>query len=182
MCHHKAPPSQLRAAPREQAPLCRRETAGPETFSDDYSNRQAAAAAAENAHSMRHDIQGTSASSSPKGGRDRRTASAGLDPSARSGHRGSQNCGDSTEPPERTISLPIRGNSPSSSTSAYMMRYLADHCRRGRQCRPSARLSRRRRPADDTIVIYTSDQGFFLGEHGWFDKRFMYKNRSRCLS
>ena len=27
----------------------------------------------------------------------------------------------------------------------------------------------------DTIVIYTSDQGFFLGDHGWFDKRFMYE-------
>ncbi len=29
--------------------------------------------------------------------------------------------------------------------------------------------------ADDTIVIYTSDQGVFLGEHGLFDKRFMYE-------
>lgn len=29
--------------------------------------------------------------------------------------------------------------------------------------------------ADDTIVIYSSDQGFFLGEHGWYDKRFMYE-------
>jgi arylsulfatase A-like enzyme len=28
--------------------------------------------------------------------------------------------------------------------------------------------------AKNTIVIYTSDQGFFLGEHGWFDKRFIY--------
>ncbi|MBT8213166.1 MAG: sulfatase [Acidimicrobiia bacterium] len=28
---------------------------------------------------------------------------------------------------------------------------------------------------DDTIVVYTSDQGFFLGDHGWFDKRFMYE-------
>jgi len=27
----------------------------------------------------------------------------------------------------------------------------------------------------DTIVIYTSDQGFYLGTHGWFDKRFMYE-------
>ena len=27
--------------------------------------------------------------------------------------------------------------------------------------------------AANTVVIYTSDQGFFLGEHGWFDKRFM---------
>ncbi|KAK9423020.1 putative Sulfatase N-terminal domain-containing protein [Seiridium unicorne] len=29
--------------------------------------------------------------------------------------------------------------------------------------------------AENTIVIYTSDQGFFLGEHGCFDKRFMYE-------
>lgn len=27
----------------------------------------------------------------------------------------------------------------------------------------------------NTIVVYTSDQGFYLGEHGWFDKRFMYE-------
>lgn len=32
---------------------------------------------------------------------------------------------------------------------------------------------------DNTIVIYTSDQGFFLGEHGWFDKRFMYEQSLR---
>lgn len=29
--------------------------------------------------------------------------------------------------------------------------------------------------ADDTIVIYSSDQGFYLGEHGWFDKRWMFE-------
>ena len=29
--------------------------------------------------------------------------------------------------------------------------------------------------SDNTIVIYCSDQGFFLGEHGWFDKRFIYE-------
>jgi arylsulfatase A-like enzyme len=29
--------------------------------------------------------------------------------------------------------------------------------------------------AENTIVIYTSDQGFFLGDHDWFDKRFMYE-------
>lgn len=28
---------------------------------------------------------------------------------------------------------------------------------------------------DNTLIIYTSDQGFYLGEHGWFDKRFMYE-------
>ncbi|EIJ37658.1 arylsulfatase A family protein [Galbibacter orientalis DSM 19592] len=29
--------------------------------------------------------------------------------------------------------------------------------------------------AENTIVVYTSDQGFYLGEHGWFDKRFIYE-------
>lgn len=32
---------------------------------------------------------------------------------------------------------------------------------------------------ENTIVIYTSDQGFYLGEHGWFDKRFMYEESLR---
>jgi len=31
---------------------------------------------------------------------------------------------------------------------------------------------------DDTIIVYTSDQGFFIGEHGWYDKRLMYEE---CL-
>jgi arylsulfatase A-like enzyme len=31
----------------------------------------------------------------------------------------------------------------------------------------------------DTVVVYTSDQGFFLGEHGWYDKRFMYEESLR---
>jgi len=33
--------------------------------------------------------------------------------------------------------------------------------------------------ADTTVVIYTSDQGFYLGEHGWYDKRFMYEESMR---
>jgi arylsulfatase A-like enzyme len=28
---------------------------------------------------------------------------------------------------------------------------------------------------DNTLIVYTSDQGFYMGEHGWFDKRFMYE-------
>jgi len=32
---------------------------------------------------------------------------------------------------------------------------------------------------ENTLVIYTSDNGFFLGEHGWFDKRFMYEQSLR---
>lgn len=33
--------------------------------------------------------------------------------------------------------------------------------------------------AENTIVIYMSDQGFYLGEHGWFDKRFIYEESFR---
>lgn len=33
--------------------------------------------------------------------------------------------------------------------------------------------------ADNTIVMYTADNGFFLGDHGWFDKRFMYEQSLR---
>ncbi len=33
--------------------------------------------------------------------------------------------------------------------------------------------------AKNTIVIYASDQGFYMGEHGWFDKRFMYEQSLR---
>ncbi|TYR35775.1 sulfatase [Sphingobacterium phlebotomi] len=32
---------------------------------------------------------------------------------------------------------------------------------------------------DNTMVIYLSDQGFYMGEHGWFDKRFMYEESFR---
>ena len=33
--------------------------------------------------------------------------------------------------------------------------------------------------AANTVVVYTSDQGFYLGEHGWYDKRFMYEESIR---
>lgn len=33
--------------------------------------------------------------------------------------------------------------------------------------------------AENTVVIYSSDQGFYLGDHGWFDKRFMYEESLR---
>jgi arylsulfatase A-like enzyme len=38
---------------------------------------------------------------------------------------------------------------------------------------------RERGEFDDTLLMYTSDQGFFLGDHGWFDKRFMYDESLR---
>ncbi len=32
-----------------------------------------------------------------------------------------------------------------------------------------------RKLVDNTLIVYTTDNGFFLGEHGWYDKRFMYE-------
>jgi arylsulfatase A-like enzyme len=32
---------------------------------------------------------------------------------------------------------------------------------------------------ENTVVMYSADQGFYLGEHGWFDKRFMYEESFR---
>ena len=32
---------------------------------------------------------------------------------------------------------------------------------------------------DNTVIVYASDQGFYMGEHGWFDKRFMYEESFR---
>jgi arylsulfatase A-like enzyme len=42
-----------------------------------------------------------------------------------------------------------------------------------------AGLSRRSGLARNTIVVYASDQGMFLGEHGWFDKRWIYEESLR---
>jgi len=33
--------------------------------------------------------------------------------------------------------------------------------------------------SENTLVVYTSDQGFFLGDHNWYDKRFMYEESLR---
>ena len=62
----------------------------------------------------------------------------------------------------------------------YMQDYLRLH--RSRSTTTSAgcsTTSTRTASAKNTIVIYTSDQGFFLGDHGWFDKRFMYEESLR---
>jgi len=62
-------------------------------------------------------------------------------------------------------------------------RYLADYLRTIRSVdRNTGRLLDFIDSAglrDNTIIVYTSDQGFYLGEHGWFDKRFMYEESFR---
>ena len=61
----------------------------------------------------------------------------------------------------------------------YLKRYL--RCVRGIDDNVGRILERLDRSglAKNTIVVYTSDQGFFLGEHGFYDKRFMYEEALR---
>jgi arylsulfatase A-like enzyme len=73
---------------------------------------------------------------------------------------------------------PPEGLSEAELKNWYYQRYIKDYLR----CVASVDTSVGRLldyldetgQADNTIVIYTSDQGFFLGDHGWYDKRFIY--------
>ena len=61
----------------------------------------------------------------------------------------------------------------------YMQDYLACIARLDTNVGRVLDYLEREKLAENTIVIYTSDQGFFLGDHGWFDKRFMYEESLR---
>ena len=62
-------------------------------------------------------------------------------------------------------------------------RYIADYARTVRalddQVGRVLDYLERSGQAENTVVIYASDQGFFLGDHGWFDKRWMYEESLR---
>jgi arylsulfatase A-like enzyme len=62
---------------------------------------------------------------------------------------------------------------------AYMQDYLA--CIKGidRQVGRLLDYLEKNDMLENTLIGYSSDQGFYLGEHGWFDKRFMYEESFR---
>ncbi len=61
----------------------------------------------------------------------------------------------------------------------YMRDYLATAASLDRNIGRMLHYLDKRDLAKNTLVIYVSDQGFYLGEHGWFDKRFMYEESFR---
>ncbi len=79
--------------------------------------------------------------------------------------------------------LPPDNLTPAEEKNWYYQRYMKDYLR----CVASVDASigalldelDKTGQADNTIVIYTSDQGFFLGDHGWYDKRFIYDHSLR---
>ncbi|KAH7353138.1 alkaline-phosphatase-like protein [Pyrenochaeta sp. MPI-SDFR-AT-0127] len=176
MCHHKAPHRSWECDPKHKH-LYKDPVKIPETFTDDYKNRARAAKAAK----MRiaddityHDL----GLAQPDGGRevgeklidvwyynDRKIPNPEYVTNMRL-----------IDKDDGTIyTFQTREELAEFKYQRYMQRYLRtiqsidDNTGRLLDYLDAEGL------ADNTIVIYTSDQGFFLGEHGWFDKRFMYE-------
>jgi len=61
----------------------------------------------------------------------------------------------------------------------YMQDYLATAISLDRNVGRLINYLKENNLLDNTLIVYTSDQGFYLGEHGWFDKRFMYEESMR---
>jgi arylsulfatase A-like enzyme len=61
----------------------------------------------------------------------------------------------------------------------YMKDYLATAASLDRNIGRALDYLDKNKLSQNTLVIYLSDQGFYLGEHGWFDKRFMYEESFR---
>ncbi|EJU02671.1 alkaline phosphatase-like protein [Dacryopinax primogenitus] len=178
MCHHKAPHRSWEFNPKH-GQLYTDPVRVPETFDDDYKNRAKAAAEAK-----------------MKVGTDMTYLDLGLaqpDGGNEVGERlivGSSSNWDRKvpDPEDVTTMRPLidkhtgemftfktRAELKNFKFQRYMQRYLRtiqsvdDNVGRLLDYLDKEGLT------ENTIVIYTSDQGFFLGEHGWFDKRFIYE-------
>jgi arylsulfatase A-like enzyme len=178
MCHHKAPHRNFQFHSRYKS-LYEDDIPLPKTFTDDYSNRAAAAAAAKMRvkSDMTYDDLGLV---QPEGGSE---VGELMFPLARNrkvpdlSDGGSITLIDIEDGEKFTFTDPVK--LAEFKYQRYMQRYLRtvqaidDNVGRMLDYLDEEGI------ADNTIVIYTSDQGFFLGEHGWFDKRFMYEESLR---
>lgn len=61
----------------------------------------------------------------------------------------------------------------------YMRDYLSTAASLDRNIERALAYLDKHQLAENTLVVYLSDQGFYMGEHGWFDKRFMYEESFR---
>ncbi len=80
-----------------------------------------------------------------------------------------------------SISREFKENPPQGKalTEYKFQRYMRDYCKVTKSLDENiGRLMQYLQDSnllDNTLVVYTSDQGFYMGEHGWFDKRFIYE-------
>ena len=175
MCHHKAPHRNFEPHPRDRDMFNKKDIKVPNTYNDDYKNRARAAEAAR----MRVRI-------------DTKYSDLGLVQPEGGAEVGELCFEGSTERriphPEDPRGLVLidrhTGENFTFETQEqlahfkyqrYMKRYLATIHAIDENVGRMLDWLDEEGLAENTIVIYTSDQGFFLGDHGWFDKRFMYE-------
>ena len=175
MCHHKAPHRSFSPAPRH-ARLYEGETIRvPESFGDDYRNRARAAKAA----TMRVRV-------------DMTYEDLGLAGPEGPSHYWSDETGrpDPAKVPDladpsglvlfdrntgQRFTFAAKDDLDHFKYQRYIKRYLRTVAAIDESVGRLLDWLDENGLARDTLVIYTSDQGFFLGEHGWFDKRFIYE-------
>jgi len=162
--HHKAPHRSWEPGPRELGLYADEVLAEPATLFDDYATRASGAAAQE--MSLARDLSDFDLKLGPPTPRDPRALAAWTAAYA--------------EENAALRSQPLEGDA---RTRWNYQRYLKDYlrCVAGVDASVGRVLAYLEREglADDTLVVYASDQGFFLGEHGWYDKRWMYEESLR---
>jgi len=172
MCQHKAPHRNWMPGPRQIHLYENEVIPEPETLFDDYAGR-ASPARLQEMTIARHLREVEDLKITPPGDSSRVTRR--MTPEQR-------RIWDAAYEPrnERYRRLAPRGKD---RVRYYYQRYMKDYlrCVAGVDESVGELLDYldRRGLAEDTIVVYSSDQGFYLGEHGWFDKRWMYKESFR---
>lgn len=164
MLHHKAPHREWTPDAKNRERFRDKDFAEPATFRDDYATRPAALP--ENRQTVAHDLTRRDLKLVPPSELDAQARGAWLN----------------VKPDEVEITRPdgtkatLKGDELAHwKYQRYMQDYLA--CVQGVDDGVGRILDYLDQSglAKSTVVVYTSDNGFFLGEHGLYDKRFMYE-------
>jgi arylsulfatase A-like enzyme len=176
MCHHKAPHRSWECHPKHKQMFRDEDIKVPDTFTDDYKNRAKAAAMAK----MRVESDLTYFDLGlvqPEGGIE-----VGERETERAEGRKIPMPDDVTtmrplidKETGDKFAFKTRDELSHFKYQRYMKRYLRTIASIDDNVGRLLDYLDREELTEDTMVIYTSDQGFFLGDHGWFDKRFMYE-------
>ncbi|GAA5917272.1 hypothetical protein JCM6882_009270 [Rhodosporidiobolus microsporus] len=177
MCHHKAPHRAWECDPKHKH-LYKEPVRLPDTFSDDYKNRAKAAAVAKMRVESDMSYQDLGLVQ-PEGGIEVGELeiphiwwySSRKVPMPEDVTKMRLVCKDTNE----VFTFKTRQELSEFKYQRYMQRYLRTIQSIDDNTGRMLDFLEEEGVADNTIVIYTSDQGFFLGEHGWFDKRFIYE-------
>jgi arylsulfatase A-like enzyme len=175
LMHHKAPHRNWMPALRHTRKFEDSEFPVPETYFDDYEGRRAAAAQEMNIYRDMHeghDLKMTVAAGSTELRYDPWTDHfARMTPEQRAAwdaaYQARNDVMNRADMDEREMAL--------WKYQRYLEQYLATIAAVDESVGAVLDYLDESGLADNTLVVYTSDQGFYLGEHGWFDKRFMYE-------